>query len=163
MSDKLDIRNEMRQFDRKNRNFYRELSDEERKKFSSFLMIRWGSAVEPNPALGAEENYMLQCYYLQSTNERLNKNFFDVSASRHAQLQWLCCTTVSPGMGEFRHGWISPKKKTTDNKSIKFLRKLYPTAKDDELLLLSKINDKADLKQLAEDMGYSKEDIKREL
>ena len=33
MSDKLNIANEMRQLDRKNRNFYRELTDEERKKF----------------------------------------------------------------------------------------------------------------------------------
>ncbi len=35
MSDKLNIANEMRQFDRKNRDFYNELSDEERKKFSN--------------------------------------------------------------------------------------------------------------------------------
>ena len=46
MSDKLNIGNEMRQFDRKNRQFYDELTEEERKKFSPYLMIRWGSAVE---------------------------------------------------------------------------------------------------------------------
>ena len=46
MSDKLNIANEMRQFDRKNRNFYDELTAEEKKKFSNYLMIRWGSAVE---------------------------------------------------------------------------------------------------------------------
>ena len=41
MSDKLNIANEMRQLDRKNRRFYRDLTDEERKKFSNYLMIRW--------------------------------------------------------------------------------------------------------------------------
>ena len=42
MSDKLSIGNEMRQFDLKNRKFYDELTEEERKKFSPYLMIRWG-------------------------------------------------------------------------------------------------------------------------
>ena len=42
--DKLTIANEMKEFDLKNRNFYLDLTDEEKKKFSNFLMIRWGSA-----------------------------------------------------------------------------------------------------------------------
>ena len=46
MSDRLHISNEMRQLDVKNRDFYDELDSEERKKFSTFLMLRWGSAVE---------------------------------------------------------------------------------------------------------------------
>ena len=46
MSDKLNIANEMRMFDRKVRTFYEDLTAEERKKFSNFLMLRWGSAVE---------------------------------------------------------------------------------------------------------------------
>ena len=68
MSEKLTIANEMRQFDRKNRNFYNELTDEEKKKFSTYLMIRWGSAVE-----GSRE---LQEFYVIACNERLNKHFF---------------------------------------------------------------------------------------
>ena len=61
-SDKLNIANEMRQLDRKNRNFYRELTDEERKKFSNYLMIRWASCVE-----GSRE---MQEFYLIATNEQ---------------------------------------------------------------------------------------------
>jgi hypothetical protein len=68
LSDKLNIANEMRQLDRKNRNFYRELTEEERKKFSNYLMIRWASCVE-----GSRE---MQEFYLISTNARLNKHFF---------------------------------------------------------------------------------------
>ena len=71
MSDKLNIVNEMRQLDRKNRNFYSELTDEERKKFSNYLMIRWASCVD-----GSRD---LQEFYLISTNERLNKHFFNIS------------------------------------------------------------------------------------
>ena len=58
MSDKLNIANEMRQLDRKNRRFYRDLTDEERKKFSNYLMIRWASCVEGSPDL--------QEFYLRS-------------------------------------------------------------------------------------------------
>ena len=43
--DKLSIANEMACFDCKDRKFYDELTDEERKKFSNYLMIRWGSSV----------------------------------------------------------------------------------------------------------------------
>ena len=136
MSDKLNIANEMRQFDRKDRNFYRELTDDERKKFSNYLMIRWGSSVE-----GSRE---LQEFYLIATNERFNKHFF--ALSRHPELQWLCATTVSPDMGTPRHTWIAPKKKEPGASSIrKQLTELYPHLKDDELELMAQINTKKDI------------------
>ncbi len=154
MSDKLNIANEMRAFDSKDRMFYRELTDEERKKFSNFLMIRWGSSVN-----GSAE---LQQYYLLSCNENLNKHFFELS--RHPELQWLSATTVSPGMGNFRHNWIKQKKKeSSGNKTVKFLKNFYPDYSDDELELLGKINTKEDLKQLAREHGWDDKRIKSEL
>ena len=136
MSDKLNIGNEMRQFDMKNRNFYDELTDEERKKFSNYLMIRWGSSVQ-----GAQE---LQEYYVQSCNHYLNKHFFSIN--KHPKLQWLCATAVSPGMGVHKHQWISPKKKEAGASSIrKQLAEIYPNMKDDELDLLAKITTKQEL------------------
>ena len=136
MSDKLNIANEMKMFDRKVRSFYDELTPEERKKFSTYLMIRWGSAVE-----GSQE---LQEFYVISTNERLNKNFFDLS--RHPKLQWLLATTVSPGLGAHRHNWIAPKKKE-GGPTKKKLRELYPHLKDDEIDLLAAITTKKELDQ----------------
>jgi hypothetical protein len=134
--DKLSINNEMSQFDKKNRDFYNSLTDEEKKKFSNFLMIRYGSSVTGNQDL--------QEFYLISTNERLNKHFFAIN--RHPKLQWLCATTVSPGMGTFRHNWISPKKKEAGASGIKKqLADLYPNMKDDEIDLMSKINTKKDI------------------
>ena len=41
--------------------------------------------------------------------------------------------------------------------------KLYPTKKADEINLLAKINSAKDLKQLAEDFGMTKEQIKKQL
>jgi hypothetical protein len=155
MEDKLSIKNEMAQFDRKNRNFYDELDDQEKKKFSPFLMIRYGATVTGNPDL--------QAYYLMSCNERLNKHFFDVNTTQHKKLQWLLATTVSPGMGNQYHQWIKLGKKTTDNKNIKFLRELYPHLKEDDLKLMADLNEKDDIKAYARGLGWTDKDIKKEL
>jgi hypothetical protein len=144
MSDKLNIGNEMRQFDLKNRSFYDELTAEEKKKFSNYLMIRWGSAVE-----GSGD---LQGFYVIACNERFNKHFFAVN--KHPKLQWLMATSVSPGLGSHRHNWIAPKKKDSDNnKHRKQIAELFPAAKDDELDLLAMLNTKKDLQVLMKDMG----------
>jgi hypothetical protein len=126
----------MKMFDQKVRAFYDDLTDEERKKFSNYLMIRWGSSVQ-----GSRE---LQEFYVIATNERFNKHFFDLG--RHPKLQWLLATTVSPGMGSQRHQWIAPKKKEPGANSLKKqLAELFPEYKDDEIDVLAAITTKKDL------------------
>ena len=144
MSDKLNIANEMRVFDNKERDFYDNLTDEERKKFSNFLMIRWGSAVQ-----GSQE---LQEFYLIACNERLNKHFFAVN--KHPKLQWLMATSVSPDMGTWRHQWIAPKKKESGSSEVKkFLMEMYPAYKMDEIDLLSKFVTKKDITEYKKSQG----------
>jgi hypothetical protein len=138
MSDKLNIANEMRMFDRKVRSFYDDLTAEEKKKFSNFLMIRWGSAVE-----GSRE---LQEFYVIATNERLNKHFFDVA--KHPKLQWLMATSVSPGLGTHRHPWIAPRKKQSGASARRRqLAEMYPHYKDDELDVMMAITTQKDIDQ----------------
>jgi len=147
--DKLSIANEMAQFDSKNRKFFDELSEEERKKFSPFLMIRYGSSVS-----GSRD---LQEFYLIATNERLNKQFFAVNTTQHKKLQWLMATTVSPGLGNFRHNWISPKKKETGAGSVrKQLAELFPHYRDDELDLLAQITTRKELDTYLRELGQEK-------
>jgi hypothetical protein len=142
--DKLSIQNEMMCFDRKDRDFYSSLTDEERKKFSNFLMIRWGSSIQ-----GSAE---LQHYYLQSSNHYVNKHFFAIN--RHPKLQWLCATAVSPGLGTQRHQWIAPKKKEAGASGIrKQIAELFPHLKDDEIELMSKINTKKDIDNYLKQLG----------
>ena len=155
MTDKLAIGYELAQFDLKKRDFFDDLEEHEQKKFSPYLMIRWGATVEGSPEL--------QAYYLMSTNERLNKHFFDISTSEHKKLQWLMATTVSPGMGKQRHNWLAGKKKSNNSKAEKFLRSLFPQYKDDEIELLGRLNSKDDLKQLARQHGWDEKRIKAEL
>ena len=152
--DKLSINNEMTQFDRKNRKFYDELTHEERKKFSTYLMLRYGASVE-----GTAD---LQEWYLRVTNERMNINFFDLG--KHPKLQWLLATTVSPGMGTQRHYWQASKKKEGSNsKAVKFITQLYPHMKQDEVELLADLNTTKELKELAKQSGWTDQDIKKAL
>ena len=152
--DKLSINNEMAQLDTKNRKFYDELNEEERKKFATYLMLRYAASVEGGPDI--------QEWYLRVTNERVNANFFDLG--KHPKLQWLLCTTVSPDMGRQRHYWQASKKKEGRNsKALKFLTKLYPYLRTDELELLAELNDTKELKALAKTMGMSDSDIKKDL
>jgi hypothetical protein len=164
MTDKLHISNEMKQFDLKNREFFDSLDADEKKKFSPFIMIRWGASVEPNRALSKEENYFLQAYYLRSTNEKLNKHFFDINTTKHKKMQWLMSTTVSPGMGQQFHKWLAAKKKDTDNNKVeKFLAEVYPHLRSDEIKLMAKINDRDDIKSLAREHGWDEKRIKSDL
>ena len=152
--DKLSINNEMAQLDAKNYDFYDELNEEERKKFSTYLMLRYAASVQGSPDL--------QEWYLRATNDRINQNFFDLN--RHPKLQWLLCATVSPGMGVQRHYWQAAKKKdSSNNKAIKFILKLYPHLKEDEAELLAEINPEKELKDLAKKMGMTDQEIKKEL
>lgn len=147
MSDKLNIGNEMRQLDRKNRNFYDELTPEEKKKFSTFLMLRWGSSIE-----GSRE---LQEYYVQSCNHYLNKRFFEIS--KHPKLQWLCATAISPDMGTPRHPWIAPKKKEAGaSAKRKALMAIYPTYKDDEIDVMMHITTQKEIDEYNRNAGTDK-------
>jgi hypothetical protein len=146
--EKLSIQHEMSVFDRKERDFYDNLTDEERKKFSIFLMIRYGSSVQ-----GSRD---LQEFYVISCNERLNKHFF--ALHKHPKLQWLMATTVSPGLGTFRHNWIAPKKKEAGPAGSvkKQLAELFPNMKSDEIDLLAEVTTKKELDQYLKDHGQDK-------
>jgi hypothetical protein len=149
MSDKLHISNEMRQLDLKNRDFYDELTPEERKKFSTFLMIRWSSAVQVS---NSSRDKNIEQYYLQSCNENLNKHFFAVS--KHPKLQWLMATTVGPGDGTKTHPWIAPKKKVAGaSAKRKALMSMYPHYKDDEIEVMMQIVSDKEIKQYIKDSG----------
>jgi hypothetical protein len=141
---KLTIANEMRQLDRKNRDFYDDLTPEERKKFSTFLMLRWGSAVE-----GSRE---LQEYYVQSVNHYLNRHFF--SMSRHPKLQWLMATAASPNMGTPRHVWIALQKKQSGaTAKRKRLAEIFPHYRDDEIEIMMAMTSDQDLDEHDRQMG----------
>jgi len=131
--------------DRKDRDFYDNLDDELKKKFSPFLMVRYCSSVSGSPDL---ENY-----YIASTNYYANKNLLDLS--KHPKLQWLMFTAASPGAGVMRHNWIKqkPKPKNSVLGLKKELIEYFPEMKDDDLDFLSTLVTKKELKEYAKQFG----------
>ena len=151
MAGKLPLNRVLGAMDRKQRDFYDSLTDEEKKAFSAFLMNRYASSVKGDSAL--------QEWWLIATNKRVNTHFFDLS--KHPKLQQLLLTTASPGMGTAFHEWIGHKKKgTSKNKIDKALKHLYPNAKPDEIEMLTVLNNVKDVKQHLEDLGYDEKQIK---
>lgn len=150
---KLGLKNELYQLDTKNKQFIDELSDDERKKFSTFLMLKYCANVE-----GSAD---LQEWYLRATNERVNINFFDLG--KHSKLQWLLCTTVSPDMGAQRHYWQPAKKREGSNKIYKLLAEQYPYYKVDDLEMLASLLTDSEIKQYSVALGMTDKDIKKVL
>ena len=121
-----------------------ELSEDEKKQVSFWLLNRYVSSVK-----GSRDKQELAVF---KTNEYYNKNYMEVS--KHPKLQWqLLCQAGNTGKIEF-HQWIGHKKKGTSNSnSIKFLQQIYPNKKLDEIDILADLNSKKELKDLAEEHG----------
>tara|TARA_Y100001954_G_scaffold197247_1_gene213966 strand:+ start:102 stop:554 length:453 start_codon:yes stop_codon:yes gene_type:complete len=121
-----------------------ELSEDEKKQVSFWLLNRYVSSVK-----GSRDKQELAVF---KTNEYYNKNYMEVS--KHPKLQWqLLCQAGNTGKIEF-HQWIGHKKKGTSNSnSIKFLQQIYPNKKLDEIDILADLYSKKELKDLAEEHG----------
>lgn len=117
--------------DKKDYGYYDRLSDEQKKKFTPYMLILWASNVKGNRDL--------QNYYVQSVNHYANKYFLDENITKHPKLQWLMLCASSPGMGKQFHQWIpqikekvSKLKEQAKHKDIKdYYKKVYPKTEDD--------------------------------
>ena len=143
MANKLPIKDILAAIDMGAKNVWDEITDEERKQISFWLLNRYVSSVQGN-----REKQELAIF---KTNEYYNKNW-NILGTRHPKLQWqLLCTAGGTKRIEY-HEWIGHKKKSNDNsKSIKLLEQIYPNMKQDEVELLARLSTKAELKQLAEE------------
>jgi hypothetical protein len=144
----LPLKDVMRALDKKEKSWYNNLSAEQKKAFSSWMMMRYASSVQGKNA----------AHYLFMVNELVNLNYEDTY--KHPELQWLLLSACGSGKVEF-HPYIKPpntrKKK---DKVSEFLYSIYPHIKSDEIELLLSINTKEDLVELAESHGLDDKEIK---
>ena len=144
----LPLKEVMHAIDKKDHSFYNNLTPEEKKAFSAWMMMRYASSVQGSNSI----------LYLYMVNELVNKNFSDIS--KYPELQWLLLSACGSGKPEF-HPYIKPpnarKKK---DKIAEFVLDLYPLMKSDEIELFLALNSKSDLKELAEAHGYDDKQIK---
>jgi hypothetical protein len=119
--------------DKKDYGYYDRLTEEQQKKFVSFMLLQWMSTVKSNPGV--------QGYYLMSTNHHANIHMFNENVQKHPKLQWLMLCAASPGLGKQFHQWIpnitpsvSKLKTLPKAKELKeYFKKIYPKASDSDL------------------------------
>jgi hypothetical protein len=145
---KIPLNSVMLAIDKRDKDWYVNLTAEQKKAFSTWMMMRYASSAQGKSSM----------HYLFMVNELVNKNYEDMY--KHPELQWLLLSLCGSGKKEY-HPYIKPpntrKKK---DKVTEFLNTLYPLMKRDELDMLKALNSKDDLKQLAEAHGYDDKTIK---
>jgi hypothetical protein len=152
MSEKIELKEKMAAVDMGARTMWDEMDDLQRKSLKQefFILNRYISNVKGQPR-DTQEHFVL------TVNEYFNKYWYDLQ--NHPKLMWqLLSMCAHESKKIFYHEWIGFKKKK-DNKRIKFLNLVYPDMKDDEVELLAKLSELSELKAMAEDLGYSKEEI----
>ena len=140
MQKKLPLKDVLAAIDLNAKNVWDELTDEERKQVSFYLLNRYVSSVK-----GTREKAELAVF---KTNEYYNKGFFVLQ--KHKKLLWqLLCMSGNTGKIQY-HEWIGYKHKNTSNKDQKELEKIYPNMKEDELQLMLSLMTKKEFKVLLE-------------
>ena len=148
---KLDIKRELNAVDQKNYNFYDKLADEEKKAFSPYILMRYTANVQM-------PDRDIQEWYLEMTNEMVNKNHWDLSKN-HKALLWKLFAATGTGINCY-HPYLAAGKKEKANKIEKLLVDLYPAMKLSDIKLMGSMMTKKDKEELFDNMGFDKKQRK---
>ena len=138
----------MAAIDKKDRNFYNNLSDEQKKAFSAWMMMRYCSSVQGRDAAN----------YIYMTNELVNYQFSEVS--KHPELQWLLLSACGVGKIQFHPYLKPPNSRKKKNKIFEFIYNIYPHMKAEDINNMIDINTKEELTEFAVAHGYDDKTIK---
>lgn len=147
MTVKLDIKRELSAVDTKNYDFYKNLSLEERKSFSPFILMRYVSNIDKG-------DNDIQEWFIEMTNECVNKHHWTLSKN-HKELLWKLFSAVGTGIPVY-HPYLAAGKKEKVNKIEKLLSELYPSEKLENIKLLASLMDNDDCNELFDKLGFDK-------
>lgn len=150
MAAKLDIKRELNAVDQKVYDFYDNLTDDEKKAFSPYILMRYTSNVQGS-------NRDIQEWFVETTNEFVNKNHFEIA--KHKGLLWKLYAATGIG-SNFYHPYLVAGKKEKANKIEKLLCEIYPAMKMDEIQLMAGMMSKKDCEELFDKMGFDKKQRK---
>lgn len=145
---------------RKDRDWWERLSDEQRKKFSSWLYSRYMSIVR-------HSNPDMHRYYVMCANKELNRDLSKLTKN-HSKLIYLLMTTMVVDKDFCAdHQYIPPMKKNkadkkTNNK-IRVLSELHPGSKDSDIETLASVMTDTEFEELLVSHGWEVKKIKAEL
>jgi hypothetical protein len=141
--DKLSIQNEMAQFDRKNREFYDSSRQRKTKKFSNYLMIRYGAV---SKAAETCRSFILSAPTNDSTNISLHQSSSQTamavchrSESRHGQ------SVPSVDCPQEERSWIRRQSQA--------VVELFPNYKSDDIEVLDAVNTQKEITAYLRELG----------
>jgi hypothetical protein len=146
---KLDLGKTLAAFDYRNRDYYNKLTDEEKKGYFPFVLMRFMSS--------APDQGGLHEYHLQAVNDIINQDFWYLSDYPDLQHQLFCLLGI--GKKQY-HNWIAGAKKAPKNKITDIVKRMYPGANKQEMSMFLKMHDKQSFKELLQDQGIQDDEIK---
>ncbi len=149
LTDKLNIKNEMRVLDTRDRTWWADLTEEEAETMGKIMwtQMRWASSVKGGNA----------AQYLMLVNEFTNLHFNTLR--HHPQLQHQLLQLAGAGKSQY-HEWIPPGKRDKKNKLGAWLTDQYPQYNNDELDIIQNTTDKGVWKDMMEQQGMKPKEIK---
>lgn len=150
MAAKLDIKRELKAVDQKDYNFYSNLTDEEKKSFSPYILMRYTS----NVTLDRD----IQEWFVEMTNECVNKHHWQLSKN-HKELLWKLFAATGTGINCY-HPYLAAGKKGKADKIEKLLGEIYPNKKLEDIKLIASMMTAEDREELFDKMGFDKKQRK---
>ena len=150
MAAKLEIGRELAAVNQRNHAFYDNLTDEEKKAFAPFILMRYVA----NPQTDAETYE----FVLERVNDLVNKDHWTLS-KKHKALLWKL--TASCGVGvNLKFTYLKANSKAKVNKIEKLLCDIDPAKKLDEIKLQASLMTKQDIEELFDSLGFDKKQRK---
>ena len=144
----IPLKDVMAAIDKKDRGVYNRLTDEQKKAFSAWMMMRYCSSVQGKDAAN----------YIYMTNELVNYQFMEVS--KHPELQWLLLSACGTGKIGFHPYLKPPNSRKKKNKVFDFISNIMPHMKAEDIDNLINLNTVDELKEYAREHGYDDKSIK---
>lgn len=146
----LDLSSLLGAVDLRNYKFYDSLTEAQLKEFSPYVLMRYISNSN-------HELREIREWYIETVNERINKNHWDLS-KKHDQLLWKLY--ASSGVGEKTYHEYLPALKYEFDKFEKLVAELNPAMKPQEVKLLASLMTEEERSELLDNMGFDKKERK---
>ena len=116
--------------DKQDYKWFGNLTQEQQKKFSAYMMLHWVSSIKRNGPICE--------YYVLVTEKTANLHMFNERVSNHPELQWMMLCASSAGRGRQEHSWIPHlseryaryQEMPTKKKVSEYFNKLYSADSD---------------------------------
>lgn len=151
MANEIDLKRILKSIDLRDFDFYSNLTEDEKKSFNPFILMRFVSNVKGGGP-DVEE------WFIASLNKYVNKHYLDLG-KEHKELIWKLFAAC--GIGQpFYHPYLAASKKKKIDKFEKLLAETYPNKKLDDIRVLASLMSKSERDEFLDNMGIDKKQRK---